>query len=207
MQMNDAIQQAFPLLSAPLYGGVDPAQKAGMRYLVGRQGVYREITLPWIRHQVLIAPCSMPFSLPFGDLKSETDIQCQPLDLGMLKRFSMDARDLAPKEVAAALIWNEHNKQWRYALRQTIDSTDSHVRYREVSLQDGEHLVVDMHSHGYWPAFFSHEDDADDRGAMRFSLVLGSLNEAEPTSKLRLCMAGVFQNAGIGPSGELEVFQ
>jgi PRTRC genetic system protein A len=70
---------------------------------------------------------------------------------------------------------------------------------------DGEHIVVDVHSHGLHTAFFSAEDDADDAGAMKVSLVLGNLDQERPTSKMRLCMAGLVRPAYLNGDGRLGV--
>ena len=81
----------------------------------------------------------------------------------------------------------------------------AHIDYDEIRLQEGEHLVVDMHSHGDMPAFFSGEDDRDDAGAMRFSVVVGNIGSETPSSQMRLCLAGVFLRASINEHGTLEV--
>ena len=65
-------------------------------------------------------------------------------------------------------------------------------------------MVVDIHSHGWAPAFFSSTDDADDRGAMKISLVLGNLDRARPSSAMRLCMAGLVQPVTMSADGVLE---
>lgn len=204
--MNQAIIEAFPLQAVPAFGGIPRADKSGMRYLVAKHGVWREIQLPWIRHQSLIAPCATGFEMPYGKADNTTQVLCNPVNIALLKQFHDNARAEKNREIAAALVWNEHTGLWRYAPRETIFSNDSYVKYREVEIQEGEHLVVDMHSHGLHPAFFSLTDDADDHGAMRFSLVLGSLGQPIPSSAMRLCMAGEFLDAGIDDSGALEVF-
>lgn len=201
--MDEALLKAFPLLPAPTSGAQQPADAFGTRYLVGRHGVSREINLPWIRVCQLIAPAVL--RLPYGEVADAVEFRCGPVPGTVLREFVADAKRAQPLEVAGAFLWNEADDTWRYARRETKSSSSAHVEYEEVRADDGEHLVVDVHSHGRHSAFFSAEDDADDAGAMKVSLVLGNLDQERPTSKMRLCMAGTIQPAYLNSDGRLGV--
>lgn len=205
MNMDEAILNAFPLLAMPRSGALPAATQSGMRYLVGNNGLWREVNLPWIRLVSPIVTCGYGIRPPYGEVQNICEIRCSPVPLDLVQRFGREAREATPTEIAAALIWNEADDSWRYARRNARTSSESHIVYDEVRLEDGEHLVVDMHSHGSFPAFFSKEDDRDDNGTMRFSLVLGSLGTAKVTSAMRLCMAGLLLRASIDEAGRLEV--
>jgi PRTRC genetic system protein A len=116
-----------------------------------------------------------------------------------------DAKAAMPNEMAAAVIWNSNDQSWRYELRENTSATAAHVSYREVQPGDGEFLVLDLHSHGTFGAFFSQEDDRDDMGSMKFSGVIGNLNTGEMTSVLRLNMLGQTWDANLASNGKLEV--
>ncbi|MEJ8838148.1 PRTRC system protein A [Ramlibacter sp. AN1133] len=201
--MDEALLRAFPLLAVPASGAQAPAAEYGTRYLAGRHGVSREITLPWVRICRLIAPSALP--LPYGVVADAVEFRCGPIPLDVIQQFVAHAKEEQPLEVAGAFLWNERHDSWRYARRTLRSVSAAHLQYQELRPADGEHLVVDAHSHGRHAAFFSAQDDADDAGAMKISLVLGNLDQQRPTSKMRLCMAGLVQPAFLDRDGKLRV--
>lgn len=58
-------------------------------------------------------------------------------------------------------------------------------------LEQEKELVMDIHSHGMYRAFFSAQDDADEKG-VRLYMVVGNLNSEKQTYKLRAGLAGSF---------------
>lgn len=198
-----AILSAFPLHAVPPGGDCQAATESGTRYLAAANGLWREINLPWVRVVHMLAPSVL--RLPYGDLASSVEVRCGPVPVELVREFNTWARDAAPTEIAAAIIWNEVSGDWRLAMRHARSAGTAHVQFDEVSLVDGEHLVIDVHSHGHHQAFFSAEDNADDYGAMKFSLVVGSFNNQQPTSQMRLCMAGICLPAHVAADGELRI--
>lgn len=194
----------FPLVAAMTSGAQQPAANFGTRYLVGRHGVSREITLPWIRVCQLIAPSALP--LPYGVVDNAVEFRCGPLPGAVLREFVTDAKQAHPMEAAGVFLWNEADDTWRYVRREASSVGTGHIAFPEVQPPEGEHLVIDVHSHGSHAAFFSPEDDADDMG-MKVSLVLGNLEQERPTSKMRLCMAGLVQPAYLNGDGRMGVMQ
>lgn len=203
MNMDEAIQKAFPLLAVPVSGEVPAAQANGVRYLVANTGIWREINLPWVRvcHQVGDTTCT----LPYGPLREAVEFRCGAIPQAVIREFVSEAKTASPLESAGVFLWNESAGQWRYQTRNTRSVSGEHIEYDEVTPQDGEHIVVDVHSHGLHAAFFSSEDDRDDAGAMKVSLVLGNLDTEMPSSRMRLCMAGRVQRAYLNGRGELGV--
>jgi PRTRC genetic system protein A len=201
--MDEALLKAFPLIAVPASGREPPAGDYGTRYLVGRHGLSREITLPWVRVCRLIAASALP--LPYGVVADAVEFRCGPIPLDVIQQFVAHARQEQPLEVAGVFLWNAARDSWRYACRTLISVSGAHLQYQEVRCGEGEHLVVDAHSHGRHAAFFSAQDSADDAGAMKIGLVLGNLDQARPTSKMRLCMAGLVQPAFLDGDGKLRV--
>ena len=200
MSIDEAIQRAFPLVAVPTSSATPPATCSGMRFLAGRNGVYREINLPWIRMVHCVAPSSLP--LPYGGVDECIELRCGSIPGHLIRSFMEDAKKAFPHEAAAAFLWNDQTFQWRYARRESLFASSDALRYAEVTPWEGEHLVVDVHSHGRHDAFFSEEDDRDDAGAMKISLVVGNLDRELPSSKMRLCMAGhTIQPAFLGADG------
>lgn len=201
--MDEALLRAFPLLAAAVSEEQQPAADFGTRYLVGRHGVSREITLPWIRFCRLIARSAL--ALPYGVVDDAVEFRCGPIPVAVIHKFVADAKQAQPLEVAGVFLWKQTDDSWRYVRRNSTSVSGAHVEYQEVRPEDGEHLVVDVHSHGRHAAFFSAEDNADDAGAMKVSLVLGNLDQERPTSKMRLCMAGLVEPAYLNGDGHLGV--
>lgn len=201
--MDKATLQAFPLIAASLSGELPLSTQNGMRFIVGDKGVWRAIDLPWVRVVHQVAESSL--RLPYGRVEELVEFRCGALPCGHIRRFVAEAHEAGRTEIAAALIWNEHTTQWRYARREAISASEFRIDYREVTLEAGEHLVVDIHSHGPAAAFFSATDNEDDAGAMRVSLVLGNLDRPQPSSQMRLCMNGFFQPLVVRDDGRMEV--
>lgn len=202
---DQAILSTFPLTAVAPRGGVEEPTGTGIRYVAASDGLWREITLPWIRVRHLVAPTLFP--LPYGGMQAGVELLCGPLDVDLVRAFNQMARQAAPTEVAAAIIWNEHSGAWRLEQRNARSSSAVHVDYDEVVLGDGDHTVVDLHSHGHLPAYFSGQDDADDYGAMKFSLVVGDFNKDQPSSAMRLCMVGLMAPARIAADGQLVIIK
>ena len=67
-----------------------------------------------------------------------------------------------------------------------------HVKVNLPTLEEDEHMIMDLHSHGLTEAFFSRTDNKDDRGATKIAGVIGNLDKPEATASFRLCANGVF---------------
>ncbi|EKD97240.1 MAG: hypothetical protein ACD_23C00998G0001 [uncultured bacterium] len=203
MSMNTTIEGMFPTVIMPREGTIAPPTNSGTRYVVARDGLWREVTLPWVTVMHKIAHSD--FVLPYGVATEQVVVKCGPIPGELRSKFVHDAKAAMPNEMAAAVIWNSNDQSWRYELRENTSATAAHVSYREVQPGDGEFLVLDLHSHGTFGAFFSQEDDRDDMGSMKFSGVIGNLNTGEMTSVLRLNMLGQTWDANLASNGKLEV--
>lgn len=203
LMFDRAMLETFPLEAVGRMAGLQPAAKAGTRFLVAGNGLWREIVLPWIRVLHPLALSALP--LPYGDLGADVEVLCGPVPTDLVREFNRHARDHAPTEVAAAIIWNARSHVWRLDHRRARSASNDRIEYDEVKLGDDEHIVIDVHSHGHFPAFFSAEDDRDDYGSMKFSLVVGSFNQERPTAEMRLCMAGVNLPAHLIEGGLLQI--
>jgi PRTRC genetic system protein A len=201
--LDSAILGAFPLITVPPSGQYDQAVENGTRYLAAACGLWREITLPWVRVLHPVAPALL--ALPYGRLTMEVEVRCGAVPAELVREFTSSARATAPSESAAAIVWNSASGEWKLAMRHARSASAAHIEFDEVTLEENDHLVVDVHSHGHYPAFFSSEDNKDDHGAMKFSLVVGSFNTPQPTSEMRLCMAGLVLPARVNTDGELWV--
>jgi PRTRC genetic system protein A len=64
----------------------------------------------------------------------------------------------------------------------------------------GKLRVIDCHSHGTHPAFFSSTDDEDDRHETKFAFVVGNCASSVPSMAMRLCAKGIFEDVERVPS-------
>jgi PRTRC genetic system protein A len=203
MSLDSTIQTMFPLLTAPREDVHRAPLHNGTRYIAAQDGLWREVSLPWIFALHRIAHSEFP--LPYGTLSEQVSVKCGPIPQELRTRFIQDAKRALPNEMAAALIWNSVDASWRYALRRPLSASSSYVAYNEVELADGEFLVCDLHSHAQFDAFFSAQDDRDDQGSMKFSGVIGKVGSEQLNSTMRLNLLGKSWDGNLAANGQLEV--
>lgn len=193
------------LIAKPLMSGLPAAAAPGVRIVVASDGLWREISLPWLYCMHSIAALdNKDVKLPFGALETRFELRCGAVPASLLQEFRRMAAQAAPNEVAAALVWNDVTGQWRLAPRPSLFASAARVIYLEAKLGENEHLVVDIHSHADTPAFFSAADNADDRYGMKIAMVLGNVR-GDITSAARLCLLGAIWPVAIDGNGVMEV--
>ena len=131
--------------------------------------------------------------MPYGELEPRMEFAFDKLPENLLRRFIIDAQNDHPLESGAWLVWNEEAAALDYLKLRTIDGTNASLEVQRPPLLPHEHLAVDLHSHGGdLPAFFSPEDNRDDVGEVKVSVVIGNVYSHEITIEMRLCALGVF---------------
>jgi len=164
-----------PAVMMPRAAALPPLETAGHRYLVTRQGLHLEVRRDWI-HAILPMATS-PVPLPFGAGPDEPLVRllCGPIPRGLLAEFGDMARTAMPNEIAAWVIWHSQSRQFKLLPLEALDSSAARVVYVRPELQTGWSLVLDLHSHPFWPAMFSSQDDEDDRasGEVKLCGVIG----------------------------------
>jgi PRTRC genetic system protein A len=191
MNPRDAILQALtPVVPVPRFEALEPGDGAtGHRFLVAEDGLWIEAELPWLCARAPLAITAT--ALPFGALKPEVRLKCGPIPRTLLHEFAEWAQDASPREVAAIITWLP--RTGAFSLRSvTHESGNSHVHWQRPRLAEGEHLVADLHSHGRYDARFSAQDDRDDAGEIKFSVVMGGCDKLVPQLAARLCLLGSY---------------
>lgn len=201
---DEILLQSFPLLPVPSSGCVPEALMFGTRYLVGAGGLFRELTLPWLYAVVPMAPFCLA-QTPYGHLEPRIEFRCGPLPLELLREFKAVAQAALPNEATAAIVWSEASGEWSLRVRGVVKATPHRIDYEEVKLNDGEHLVVDIHSHGSAPPFFSGQDDVDDYGALKIAAVIGGLGTGQGAMRARLVLPDRFLNLLLHEDGTMVV--
>lgn len=193
-----ALQSVMPTVMVPRFGTFAPLATIGQRLLIAGNGMWLEVNLPWIylRQQVQ-RPAAIP--VPYGDVTPELRFGFGKLPRSMVLEFIEHARERCPNECAAWVIWNQTTHVMRL---QMLDDEQSvgpgHVVVNLPVLEEGEHMILDLHSHGVTSAFFSRTDNHDDRSGIKIAGVVGNLDQ-EVSTAFRLCVNGMFVKLPFSP--------
>lgn len=161
---------------------------AALEYWVAQNGVFvrgqrpeLEALLPVSRHEDKV--CGLGILHPFVTL---TKLKAAWLDIvvGL-------ARDDLPKEIL--FHWTQTPEgNWELAIPEQTQSV-AHCKPTETGHGSSAHrAVIEIHSHGGCPAYFSATDDADETGGFRIYGVLGKLHQVKPELLLRVGLFGHF---------------
>ncbi|MBY4898685.1 PRTRC system protein A [Cupriavidus sp. AU9028] len=194
------LQQSFPAVMVPRSSEVAPMERQGERLLVAQNGVYLEIVRPWVRLVRKLGGYDHKTSIPYGDMAEETALHCGRLPVELIRQFADMAMAAYPKETGAWIVWNAATHLFRLVPVTIREHSESHLRYDRPCLSTDDVLLVDCHSHGPSPAYFSPTDDEDDRYDVKFAFVLGNCVSPVPSMALRLCAKGIFEPVEPVPS-------
>lgn len=195
--IDSTLQRSFPALMVPTRETVAPMDQQGERLLIASNGVFLEISRPWLRLVRQIAVYSVTTAIPYGEVAEVTELRCGPVPPALIAEFANLAQAAMPNETGAWIVWSEASQMFRLVPLPAISRSAGHLNYERPELRDGEVLVVDAHSHGAAEAFFSRTDDADDRHDVKLAFVLGNCGSDRPSMALRLCAKGIFEKSSI----------
>ncbi|KND57497.1 hypothetical protein BVER_05791 [Candidatus Burkholderia verschuerenii] len=189
-----ALQRSFPSVMVPRREPVAPMLAAGERLLIGENGVFIEINLPWLSVVRRIAHYTVPTAIPYGRVVESTVLRCGAVPPELIGNFVSMARAEYPLETGAWIVWNVETGQFRLAPVNLLVQGTGSLKYERPELDSGELCVIDCHSHGAHPAFFSSTDNEDDRHETKFAFVVGNCAAAMPSMAMRLCAKGIFED-------------
>lgn len=194
-QFDAAIQKMTPTVMVPRYEELEPLVDDGYRYLMAANGLWVESKAPWGHVRAPIRIIS-GMSFPYGHLKSFIDIQSpnKKIPLNLVHAFVDEARKTPDVEVAGWVIYNRINQSTRLQMLDANTSSGSHIEYVCPELSDEESLMMDIHSHAKHHAYFSAQDDADDKGAFKIAVVVGCIGSGNENVVARLCVYGSFHH-------------
>lgn len=188
------LQSQFPTLPAPKFAPLERLESVGHRFLVGSNGLALEVRRPWLYMRKLALKNEGGLALPYGEVSEAFDLLCGPVPRSLLWQFGEQARKAGDIETAGWITWSEHTRQFRYLPLVERRASSVEVVVDRPELAPGEHLIVDLHSHGSAPAYFSSTDDKDDRGEVKFSVVYGFCHRPDLSEfdvAARLCAIGI----------------
>jgi PRTRC genetic system protein A len=194
-----ALQRSFPTVMVPRREPVGPMVAPGERLLIGENGVFIEIDLPWLSVVRRIAHYSVPTAIPYGRVVESTVLRCGAVPPHLIGEFVEMARAAHPLETGAWVVWNVQTAQFRVAPVRVLSQGTGSLNYERPELSSDELRVIDCHSHGAHPAFFSSTDNEDDRHDTKFAFVVGNCASPIPSMAMRLCAKGIFEDVGRVP--------
>lgn len=180
---------ASPVVPQPRFSALPGLEPGQHRYLLAEDGVFLEARSRVLHACVRVGDAP---GLPFGHVESFLRV----VDGDVVSPSLMDdARELArqalPNEWAGVLV--RRGGKVVLHLPEVIRAERAAVTYSTAGFEPMD-LLLDLHSHANFPAFFSAEDDRDDRSnpsPVFVSGVFGSLGLGqEATMVLRLMVLG-----------------
>jgi PRTRC genetic system protein A len=195
LALDMATYAAAPIVAVPVHNTFAPLLDNGHRFLLAQGGLYLEVRRPWLHLIHKVAEQLPTVRIPYGAIENKMEFGYGRLGAAIpqMKEFAAHAMVEAPIEAAGSLIWNHVTNVWSLKYPKTIgEATSGSIQFEQVELAEDESLVVDLHSHGAHPAFFSGTDDADDAGSVKICGVFGSLDQEVQTVAFRLCVLGVY---------------
>lgn len=192
MDMRDvALQSVTPTIMVPRHTHLDELAEPGHRILSAVDGYWLEVCRAWLYARVKVGgPLSIP--VPYGEVQETIRFKFGKLPRFLVDQFIEQARARCPNECAGWGIWNESTGEWRLQMLEETSVGPAHVKNQLPKLEEGEYMVLDLHSHGKLRAFFSKTDNADDRGECKIAGVVGNLDKEEISVAFRLCTDGAF---------------
>lgn len=188
---DQLLQQLAPTVMVPRFGALKPLQAVSHRFLQGANGLFLEVRRAWLYARVKLQDAG-PVAMPYGEVTEQFEMTCGPVPLSLIQRFAELAREHCPNEAACWVVWNERSGVFSMREVGVREASAGHIHFDRPRLEDDEHLVLDMHSHGRFGAFFSQTDNEDDKGEVKLSVVLGDCDKVTQSTAMRLCLMGKF---------------
>jgi len=191
-----ALQTLTPTVMVPLFGEFVPYQGNGHRFLMAKDGAWIEARRPGIYSRQPLA-LQDKVAMPYGALAECVELACGQIPMQAVREFVEYARKMMPNEVAMALIWDDQKCKLSPVELKPKSNSVGHITYMRPDLESHQHVVVDIHSHGSADAFFSRTDNKDDRTDVKVAIVVGNLDQEQPSVVARVSTYGHFRPLNI----------
>jgi PRTRC genetic system protein A len=164
----------------------------GMRYLVAKSGVYKEVCNPFYSARVKV-----PGIGHLEDVKEDLQLRVPRLPLALLRQveaFFLAAYEQYRSEAVVLLLANAVNGEWRVAVpRQEVQTGSLHVSYDPQSVEApvGFEVFGTIHSHAAAGAFHSGTDDKDESCFDGLHITVGNIEKPARSYSARWMICGV----------------
>jgi PRTRC genetic system protein A len=180
-----------PTVMQPRFGPpLPPPEDHKHRFLCGDDGLYIEAQNAVIGIRMRIAPSSLP--LPYGKIE-RTGIHLRHglIPSVLFNEALAKSRAAVPNEWAGFIVWDEKNEQYALYEPDVLATGPGQIHYL-ASFPDKLTPVIDLHSHGNLPAFFSSTDDHSDLAGFYVAGIIGNCGSAQPSFAARMVVNGHF---------------
>lgn len=193
-ELDAILQSEYPLHIVGQIAGFTPLAKPGSRFLLTKHGLALE-ACNGVYHSIeYLALADTEITLPYGEV--ETGVTTIDPDAAQALRplingFLGMAEEAFPKETIM-LIVKAPGKPPR-TVAPGCNASVARLDYDFSMLEEGEEVIVDIHSHGQFAAGFSTTDDLDDakyRGHLKTCYVLGNVDREAYTIAQRWVARG-----------------
>ncbi|MGF6988412.1 PRTRC genetic system protein A [Paraburkholderia atlantica] len=198
--LDMTLQRSFPTVMVPRNETVAEMLTAGERLLIAENGVFLEVRRPWLSLVRQVAEFNVRTAIPYGRVTPSTRLLCETIPADLVGAFAEMARKAHPLETGAWIVWSPSTQAFRLAPVGIVTHTAGSLKYQPPTLAGDEVLVMDCHSHGRHPAYFSSTDNDDDRHDVKMALVIGNCDRSTPSIAVRLCAKGIFEETERAPA-------
>lgn len=164
-----------PVLLMPFEGALPPLTQGPRRYVLASDGLYVQAKTRVLKVTV---PLARVTGLPFGPLAPSVELAGGPIPFSFFEQIEEAALHHHPNEWSAFIHWDEEHGEYALTVPRTRSRSGSHIAY-DTDAVDPERLVLDVHTHGAFSAYFSPVDDASNLFGLYFASVLGCCGNAE----------------------------
>lgn len=165
-----------PALMMPRFSALPDLGPGCRRYVIARDGLYVQARSQALLLTMRVEKFRSP--LPYGDLLESVHMVGGLIPHSMYTELQRQAIATCPDEWAAFVVYDG---AYRIVLPEVVDSSGGHISYRMGGI-DESRIVLDIHSHGKFDAFFSETDDRSDNHGIYFASVLGHCHKEKSIS-------------------------
>lgn len=165
------------------------------------KGLEIHSTMPSWHHEIMRDECGNRWRVerrPFGcfmlnltDGKMRFELLSPKIPSGTLLRTLRLFESDPQLEYAVQIFYDAKEQRYELFVPEQERSSAAVFFERSPRMEQEKTLMMDIHSHGMYPAFFSAQDDADEKG-VRLYMVVGNLDLEEHSYMLRAGLAGNF---------------
>ena len=178
------LQRMIPVIPVPRYEPLVPLTVPGHRYLLAADGLYLEICRAWLYG---VFPRGERIPLPYGPVAPTTQFGVTtPVMRQMLEAFVAKASQAGSIETASWYSLDTSNSQIVYWPAPPMSCSSEHIQYERPPASRTVVPMMDCHSHGLEKAYWSPIDNEDDVDDVKIAVVVGNVDQAQVSLKMRL---------------------
>jgi PRTRC genetic system protein A len=191
MDMNTLALLNMGLIHAPVVGGLPAIEDGGQRVVVARNGVFIQYESDWLKAVKRVG--DMGASLPYGEISENIELRFKRFPKPLIAAFHEQAKKAFPNEAFAYIHWHQETNSIKLVPAVVLEATEERIAYGHVEVMEGWQCIGDIHSHPRAKAYYSEDDNEDDKEGVKCSFVIGLSNDMTINSVVgRFCLFGTY---------------